>query len=143
MNDIHWIYLVDYTGTPILIYLNDIKEINEPNFAVISNFLFGIREINKNLEDNKLNKTEINQKYFFFIEEKEKEFFIVLKSDKVTFIENILNILLKVKDSFMEVFHMNEVLAQEKKIELLEEFRKEIKDLIENNISQVIKKKTP
>ncbi len=139
MNEIHWIYLVDYTGTPLLIYLNELNEINEPSYAVISHFLFGIREINENLKENKLTKTEINGKYFFFIEDKVKDFFVVVKSDKITFIENVLNILIKVKDRFMEVFYMNEVLTQERKIKLVEKFRKEIKELIENKDMEVLK----
>ncbi|MBN1215783.1 MAG: hypothetical protein JXA99_10140 [Candidatus Lokiarchaeota archaeon] len=128
MEEIHWIYLVDYTGTPVEIYLKNKKEILRPNQAVISNFLFGIKEINKDLEENKVNKTEINDYYFFFIEEKQKEFFIVMKSEKSLFIEKFLTLILRIKDRFMEIFQMNQVLAQERKVELLKEFRKEVKE---------------
>ncbi|MBY9005125.1 MAG: hypothetical protein KGD63_00015 [Candidatus Lokiarchaeota archaeon] len=138
MEEVHWIYLVDYTGTPVEIFFNKKKEIAKPNYAVISNFLFGIREINKNLEDNKINKIEINQNYFFYIEEKSKELFFVIKSEKMTFIEKILDLLFKIKERFMKVFHMNEILAHEKKLELLDEFRNEVKELM--NIKNSIKK---
>jgi len=128
MEEVHWIYLVDYTGTPVEIYLKNKKEILRPNQAVISNFLFGIKEINKDLEENKVNKTEINDYYFYFIEEKQKEFFIVMKSEKSLFIEKFLTLILKIKDRFIEIFQMNQVLAQERKVELLKEFRKEVKE---------------
>ena len=130
MEEIHWIYLVDYTGTPVEIYLKNKKEILRPNQAVISNFLFGIKEINKDLEENIVNKTEINDHYFFFIEEKKKEFFIIMKSEKSLFIEKFLNHILRIKDRFIEIFQMNQILTQERKIKLLKEFKKEVKEYI-------------
>ena len=128
MNDIKWIYMINNRGSLVLIYKNTNQGAVEPNYSILSHFIFALQSVAGKFEEDEVKVIEIENENFFMIEEKLSSSFFILKSDNGVSPKKIYPILREIKNKFTERFSGNENLDLHQKQELFKSFKKEINE---------------
>jgi hypothetical protein len=130
MKDILWIYLLDYSGSSILIYINDQEQIENPNRSVVSHFLYGLKEAAGEFEEDEINIMILDNALFFLIEEPITNSILVLKSKLQSNTELVSKKLRAIKDGFIEKFGEKANVLQHEREKFFSSFKMEVRQLI-------------
>jgi hypothetical protein len=136
MKNILWIYLLDYSGSSILIYINDQEQIEKPNRSVVSHFLYGLKEAAGEFEEDEISIMVLDNALFFLIEEPITNSILVLKSKLQSNTELVSQKLRIIKEGFVQKFGEKANILQHEREKLFSSFKMEVKQLIsplENN----------
>ena len=132
MNQIYWIYIIDNTGATIFSYENLIQGSLNSNHTIISHFLFALQSVGKNLGYNEVKSINLGNNRFFLTKEKLTNYLFILKSDRDADLELITLLLKQIKHKFVEKFTGHFTLIIDEKIELLNSFKEDVKEILMN-----------
>lgn len=132
MNEISAIYIIDTTGATIFSYEHHVQGLSSPNIALLSHFLSALKSTAKNLHSNEIKSIDISNNKFFLNREKKSSFLFILKSETNTTSKTIEPILQKIKEKFVEKYIKPTLLQIEDKIEVLDLFKEDIKDMLKH-----------
>ncbi|TFG25380.1 MAG: hypothetical protein EU532_11765 [Promethearchaeota archaeon] len=127
MNEITGLYIIDSTGAIILSYENHIQGGSNASLALLSHFLYALKSIAKDLKEDELKSVEISNNKFFLNREKKTRFLFIVKSHRETSSQKIEPMLKEIKDNFLEKFTGDAPLHIDEKIEILSEFKENLK----------------
>ena len=140
MSGIDWIYMVDNSGAPILLYERGLQNRISKRLT-ISHFLLDLHMVSGEFDKSEVKSIQIYDDIFFIIDVKENNSFFVLKTLFGANKDKIPKILSEIRDEFIIKFKNEENLAVQKKQELFISFKEEIKEILtrSNNSSTKIK----
>ena len=130
MNQIYWIYIIDDTGATIFSYETIVQGSLNNNHAIISHFLHALRSIGKNLDLNEVKSIDLGNSRFFLAKEKLTNYLFIIKSDQDTEFEFITLLLKHIKYKFVEKFTGYFKLVVDEKIELLNSFKEDVREIL-------------
>lgn len=130
MNQIYWIYIIDDTGAPIFSYESIVQGSLNKNHAIISHFLHALQSIGKNLEYNEVKSIDLGNNRFFLTKEKLTNYLFILKSDQDADFQFITLLLKQIKHKFVEKFKGHFKLVVDEKIELLNSFKEDVREIL-------------
>ena len=133
-NKINWIYIVDGEGTPIFIYESYVQGAKSNNFALISRFLFGLKSITEQLEDNELRELTMGTNKFFIIKIKQINLTFIVKSIIEADSNEVIEFLNKIKKRFMENYADKMSLCIKDRRKCLDKFKDDVKNMLDLGI---------
>jgi hypothetical protein len=131
---INWIYIVDEEGTPIFIYESYIQGAKGNNFALISHFLSGIKNIADQCEEEEVKELIMSSNKFFIIKINEVNLTFIVKSIIEADSREVIEFLNKIKKRFSENYAEKMNLPFEKRREIVNKFKDEVKNLLDLGI---------
>lgn len=140
MNEINWIYIIDDAGATIFSYVNYVQGTGNGNPALLSHFLFALKLIAKTLKENEIRSVEMSNNRFFLCKEKMTNYLFILKSNRDADTQVITPVMSEIKNKFVEKFTGHFKLVIEDKIALLNSFREDIKEILQqkSNIEKFV-----
>ena len=130
MNKIYWICIIDRSGATVVRYENQVPGNNNGNSPVWSHILYALRSIANTLKENEIGGLEIGNYKFFLCKEKKSNYLFILKSNRDADSLIITPFLLELKNKFLVKIKGPNNLPTEGKIQLLNSFREDIRQLI-------------
>ena len=133
-NKINWIYIVDGEGAPIFIYESYVQGAKSNNFAFISRFLYGLKSITEQLEDNELKELTMGTNKFFIIKIKQVNLTFIVKSIIEANSNEVIEFLNKIKKRFIEYYADKMCLSIIDRRKCLDKFKDEVKNILDLGI---------
>jgi hypothetical protein len=130
LNIIESVYIIDDTGATIFSNEIHIQGAGDVSQAILSNFLFALQSIAKNLKDNEMKSIEMSNSKFLLSKEISTNYLFILKSNRDAELQIIKPIMKEIQDSFVKKFFEYENLFPEEKIQLLNSFKEDIKAIL-------------
>ncbi|MFX1443258.1 MAG: hypothetical protein ACFFHV_07595 [Promethearchaeota archaeon] len=130
MNVINWIYIIDSSGATILSFENQIQGTGVSTSALLSHFLFALQSIAKTLQNNEIRSVEMSNNRFFLCKENMTNYLFIIKTNRDADTRVITPVLNEIKNKFLEKFKGHFRLDIEDKIALLNAFKEEIKNIV-------------
>ena len=130
MNEITGLYIIDTTGAIILSYENHIQGGTNASLALLSHFLYALKSIAKDLKEDEVKSVEISNNKFFLNRENKTSFLFIVKSPRETSSQKIEPFLKEIKDRFLEQFTEDATLHIDEKIEVLNQFKENLKTML-------------
>ena len=130
MDEIYWIYIVDENGKTLFSYENHIQGSSTANTALLSHLIFSLQSISKDIREDQVKGVEMGNDKFFLTKEKLTSYLFILKTHRDANSEVINPILNEIKTKFVEKFTGHFSIDVDKKIELLNSFREDIKVIL-------------
>ena len=144
MDEIYWIYILDDIGKTIFSYENHIQGSSTANTALLSHLIYALQSITKDIREDQVKGVEMGNNKFFLTKEKMTSFLFILKTHRDANSEVINPILNEIKTKFVEKFTGHFSIAVNEKIEILNSFREDIKEIFkrESNIEKFLENST-
>ncbi|MFX1443256.1 MAG: hypothetical protein ACFFHV_07585 [Promethearchaeota archaeon] len=130
MNKIDWIYIIDDTGATIFSYEIHVQGSGNVSHALLSHFLFALQSIGKNLKDSEIKSIEMSNNKFLLSKEKTTHNLFILKSNRDADPQLIKTLLKQIQDKFVKKFFGYKKLYADDKIELLNSFKEDIREIL-------------
>ncbi|MFX1446327.1 MAG: hypothetical protein ACFFHV_23270, partial [Promethearchaeota archaeon] len=130
MNQIYWIYIIDDRGATIFSYETTVQGSLRNNHAIISHFLHALQSIGKNLGDNEVKSIDLGNNRFYLTKEKLTNYLFIIKTDTNADFEFINLLLKQIMFKFVEKFTGHFKLVVDEKIELINSFKEDIKEIL-------------
>jgi hypothetical protein len=131
MNVINWIYIIDDAGATIFSFENQVQGAGSGTSAVLSHFLYALQSIAKTLKDNEVRSVEMSNNRFFLCKEKMTNYLFIIKTNRDADAQIITPVLSEIKNKFVDKFTGHFTLVIEDKIALINSFREDIRDLLQ------------
>lgn len=131
MRQLEWIYIIDNTGATLFSYETHIQGSGNINHALMSHFLFALQTVAKDLRTDEIRMVEMGQNTFILNKEKSNDYLFIIKSNRDTDLKLIKPILIQIKERFLKKFKGDRTLFVDEKIELLDSFKEEIRELLQ------------
>lgn len=140
MNLINWIYIIDDAGANIFSFENKITGAGGGTSVVLSHFLYALQSIAKTLKENEIRSVEMSNNRFFLCREPITNYLFIIKTNRDADTQVITPILSEIKDKFMEKFKGHFTLVVEDKIELINAFKEDIREILQqkSNIEKFV-----
>ena len=135
MNKIDWIYIIDDTGATIFSYQSVVKGSLKNNNTIISHFLHALQSVSKNLDHNEIKSMDLGNNKFFLSREKLTNYLFIIKSDQDAELDFITLLFNQVKHKFVEKFSGHFKLVVDDKIELLNSFKEDVREILMHNFN--------
>ena len=129
MDDIYWLFIVDNIGKTIFSYENHIQGTSTANTALLSHLLYALQTISKDIKEDQVKGVEMGNDKFFLTKEKLTSYLFIIKTHRDADSEVINPILNEIKTKFVEKFTGQFSIDVDKKIEILNSFREDIKEI--------------
>jgi hypothetical protein len=129
MSKVDWIYIIDDTGATIFSYEIHIQGSGNVSQAIMSHFLFALQSISKDLKNNEMRSVEMSNNKFFLKKETSMNYLFILKSDRDANPQIIEPFMIQIQNKFVKKFHGYQKLFVDEKIELLNSFKEDIREL--------------
>ena len=144
MDEIYWIFILDNIGKTIFSYENHIQGSSTANTALLSHLIYALQSITKDIREDQVKGVEMGNNKFFLTKEKMNSFLFILKTHREANSEVINPILNEIKSKFVEKFTGHFSIAVNEKIEILNSFREDIKEIFkrESNIEKFLENST-
>ena len=144
MDEIYWIFILDNIGKTIFSYENHIQGSSTANTALLSHLIYALQSITKDIREDQIKGVEMGNNKFFLTKEKMTSFLFILKTHREANSEVINPILNEIKSKFVEKFTGHFSIAVNEKIEILNSFREDIKEIFkrESNIEKFLENST-
>ena len=144
MDEIYWIYILDGIGKTIFSYENHVQGSSTANTALLSHLIYALQSITKDIREDQIKGVEMGNNKFFLTKEKMTSFLFILKTHREANSEVINPILNEIKSKFVEKFTGHFSIAVNEKIEILNSFREDIKEIFkrESNIEKFLENST-
>jgi hypothetical protein len=130
MNQIFWIYILDDTGATIFSYQNNVQGTSNNNHTIISHFIHALRLLGTNLDQNEVKSINLGNNRFFLAKEKLTNYLFIIKSDQDAELEYITMLLNQIRHKFVEKFTGHFKLVVDEKIELLNSFKEDVREIL-------------
>jgi len=130
LNIIESVYIIDDTGATIFSNEIHIQGAGDVSQAILSNFLFALQSIAKNLKDNEMKSIEMSNSKFLLSKEISTNYLFILKSNRDAELQIIKPIMKEIQDSFVKKIFEYETLFPEEKIQLLNSFKEDIRAIL-------------
>ena len=142
MDKMYFIFIMDAMGKTIFSYENHIQGASTANTALLSHLIFALRSISKDIGEDQVKKVEMGNDKFFLTKEKLTNYLFILKTHRNANSEDIYHILYEIKTKFVEKFTGDFYIDVDKKIEILNSFRDDIKKILKHksNLEQFLEK---
>ncbi len=131
MRQVEWIYIIDNTGATLFSYEIHIQGSGNINNSLMSHFLFALQTIAKDLSTDEIKMVEMGNNKFFLNKEKSNDSLFILKSNREADPQIITPFLNQIKERFVEKFKGYNDLFVDEKIELLNSFKGDIRELLQ------------
>ena len=131
MRQIEWVYIVDSTGATLFSYEIHIQGSANIKNALMTHFIFALQTVAKDLATNEIRMVEMGQNKFFLNKEKSNDYLFILKSNRDADPKIIKPFLNQIKERFVEKFKGYKDLFVDEKIELLDSFKNDIRELLQ------------
>ena len=140
MNLINWIYIIDNSGATVFSFENRVQGDSGPTSALLSHFLFALQAIAKTLKNNEVRSVEMSNNRFFLCKENMTSYLFIIKTNRDADTHIITPVLNEIKNKFVEKFTGHFKLVVEDKIALLNAFKEDIKNIIQqkSNIEKFV-----
>jgi hypothetical protein len=132
MDEIYWLFIVDNIGKTIFSYENHIQGTSTANTALLSHLLYALQTISKDIREDQLKGVEMGNDKFFLTKEKLTSYLFIIKTHRDADSEVINPILNEIKTKFVEKFTGQFSIDVDKKIEILNSFREDIKEIFKH-----------
>ena len=144
MDEIYWIFILDDIGKTIFSYENHIQGSSTANTALLSHLIYALQSITKDIREDQIKGVEMGNNKFFLTKEKMTSFLFILKTHREANSEVINPILNEIKSKFVKKFTGHFSIAVNEKIEILNSFREDIKEIFkrESNIEKFLENST-
>ena len=129
MKDIQWIYLLDDRGSPVLVYKNKDQETYKPSYSILSHFLYGLKQNSRESEDTEIKIMDIENARYHLIEDKNSNVTFVVNTAWLLDSKKINSFLKEILKVYKKYFGGQEKVNLQKKQEIFQSFRDEIKTL--------------
>ena len=129
MDEIYWIYIIDTTGKTLFSYENHIQGTSTANTALLSHLIYALQSISKDIREDQVKGVEMGNDKFFLTKEKLTSYLFILKTHRDANSEVINPILNEIKTKFVEKFTGQFSIDVDTKIEILNSFREDIKEI--------------
>ena len=129
MDEIYWIYIIDTTGKTLFSYENHIQGSSTANTALLSHLIYALQSISKDIREDQVKGVEMGNDKFFLTKEKLTSYLFILKTHRDANSEVINPILNEIKTKFVEKFTGQFSIDVDTKIEILNSFREDIKEI--------------
>ncbi len=129
MDEIYWLFIVDNIGKTIFSYENHIQGTSTANTALLSHLLYALQTISKDIKEDQVKGVEMGNDKFFLTKEKLTSYLFIIKTHRDADSEVINPILNEIKTKFVEKFTGQFSIDVDKKIEILNSFREDIKEI--------------
>jgi hypothetical protein len=129
MDEIYWIYIIDEPGKTLFSYENHIQGSSTANTALLSHLIYALQAISKDIREDQVKGVEMGNDKFFLTKEKLTKYLFILKAHRDANSEVINPILNEIKIKFVEKFAGHFSIDVDKKIEILNSFREDIKEI--------------
>ncbi len=130
MTKIDWIHIIDDTGATIFSYETIVQGSLRNNHTIISHFLYALQSISKNLDYSEVKSVDLGNNRFFLTKEKFTNYLFIIKSNQETDLDFITLLLNQIKHKFVEKFKGHFKLVVDEKIELLNSFKEDVREII-------------
>ncbi|MBD3255710.1 MAG: hypothetical protein GF383_11505 [Candidatus Lokiarchaeota archaeon] len=130
MNKVEWIYIFSETGNPIFKYENFKSDKEEENHTILSHFLYGLKSTALNLKDNEIKMMEMRNNKYFLSKDTQHGLIFMLKSILKTDHEEIGNMLMEIKNRFINIYANKWYVDIDKKKELLDTLEEDVIKII-------------
>ena len=130
MDEIYWIYIIDNTGKTLFSYENHIQGSSTANMALLSHLIYALQSISKDIREDQVKGVEMGNDKFFLTKEKLTNYLFILKTERDANSEVINPLLNEIKIKFVEKFTGHFSIDVDKKIEILNSFRDDIKEIL-------------
>ncbi len=131
MNIINWIYVIDKSGGTIFSFENHIQGTNGSTSAVLSHFLFALQSIAHTLKDDEVRSVEMGNNRFFLCKEIMTNYLFIIKTNRDADTHIISPVLTEIKNRFVEKFEGHFRLMIDDKIALVNAFKNDIKEILQ------------
>jgi hypothetical protein len=132
MNRIYWIYIIDDKGATIFSYENIVKGYSNGNHTIISNLIYSLQSIAKDLTPDTVKNITLGNNRFFLMKEKLTNYLFISKTDSDADQKYISLLLKEVMHQFTEKFTGHFTLIVDEKIELLNSFKEDVRQILMN-----------
>ena len=142
MDEIYWVYIIDETGKTLFSYENHIQGSSTANTALLSHLIYALQSISKDIGEDQVKKVEMGNDKYFLTKEKLTNYLFILKTHRNANSEDIFPILNEIKTKFIEKFTGDFYIDVDKKIEILNSFREDIKEILKHksNLERFLEK---
>ena len=130
MTKIDWIHIIDDTGATIFSYETIVQGSLRNTHTIISHFLHALQSISKNLDHSKVKSIDLGNNRFFLTKEKLTNYLFIIKSNQGVDLDFITLLLNQIKHKFVEKFSGHFKLVVDDKIELLNSFKEDVKEIL-------------
>ena len=130
MDEIYWIFIVDENGKTLFSYENHIQGSSTANMALLSHLIYALQSISKDLREDQIKGVEMGNDKFFLTKEKLTSYLFILKTHRDADSEVINPLLKEIKTKFVGKFTGHFSIDVDKKIEILNSFREDIKEIL-------------
>ncbi len=132
MDEIYWIFILDNNGKTLFSYENHIQGTSTANTALLSHLIYALKSISKDIGEDQVKKVEMGNDKFFLTKEKLTSYLFILKTHRDADSEVINPILNEIKTRFVEKFTGQFSIDVDAKIEILNSFREDIKEIFKH-----------
>lgn len=129
MDEIYWIYIIDELGKTLFSYENHIQGSSTANTALLSHLIYALQAISKDIREDQVKGVEMGNDKFFLTKEKLTKYLFILKTHRDANSDEINPLLNEIKTKFVEKFTGHFSVDVDKKIEILNSFREDIKEI--------------
>jgi len=142
MDEIYWIYILDDIGKTLFSYENHIQGSSTANVALLSHLIYALQSISKDIREDQVKGVEMGNDKFFLTKEKLTNYLFILKTHRDANSEVINPILNEIKTKYVEKFTGHFSIDVDKKIEILNSFREDIKEILKHktNLEKFLEK---
>ncbi len=130
MDEIYWIYIIDTAGKTLFSYENHIQGSSTANTALLSHLIYALQSISKDIREDQVKGVEMGNDKFFLTKEKLTSYLFILKTHRDANSEVINPLLNEIKIKFVEKFTGHFSIDVDTKIEILNSFREDIKEIL-------------
>lgn len=131
MSKIDWIYVIDDTGATIFSYEIHIQGSGNISHALLSHFIFALKSIAKDLKDNEIKSVEMSNNKFLLSKQKSTQYLFILKSNRDANLQIIEPLMKQIQEAFVKKFYGYKTLFVDEKIELLNSFKEDIREILQ------------
>lgn len=144
MDEIYWIFIIDENGKTLFSYENHIQGSSTANMALLSHLIYALQSISKDIREDQIKGVEMGNDKFFLTKEKLTNYLFILKTHRDANSEVINPILNEIKIKFVGKFTGHFSIDVDEKIELLNSFREDIKEIFKRktNLEKFVESNT-